>query len=80
MKYKIISGDTIEILTRKVNEYLTKGWQLNGGLQIAHGKWRVSFHQAMSLVPPSIHDGGVGMHAVFPELTPAQTREFGTQP
>jgi hypothetical protein len=35
-QYKILSNSHIEILEREVNEMLTQGWQLQGGVGVAY--------------------------------------------
>lgn len=49
MEYKIVSCPNTRVLMDKVNELLSRGWQLQGGVAYmpSTGTWAASCHQAM---------------------------------
>ena len=46
MKYTVISSSTLPDLIKKVNEFIGKGWQLQGGFAVSLGH-ASGFYQAM---------------------------------
>lgn len=49
MQYKILVGDTVELLEYEVTEFLAAGWKPQGGVNIIHSENDYMFIQAITL-------------------------------
>jgi hypothetical protein len=47
-RYKIVSGDGMDEISKQVEFWLAKGWKFVGGVSVVHGQFIDTYYQAMS--------------------------------